>query len=431
MPGAPTHLEDLSGSGTRSSRVLAAIVTWTISAFKTRGINIDPNFKLDRTALKRVSRVVCVVPLVNGAAALLELLSRLILLILFLALSCTPRHRTVMMERMRVTLRMHVQSVRRLSVLAETDDASTRRRKSSLPPEASVLIVGESAVGKSALCDALHRLAKQAGREEALVVAESHGLSLPPALGAFPQLRLLVIVWEAALGTPLPAYVANYARQLEHRCPPSDCAAAATASASALTSPRTSLWRRGSNALNRVTGLPAAEPPPLPVGGSTDATSPRDEAEATDEAATRARGSPPPRRSADSPHATTGVAAPPARRQAGGGQAASAGEGASAAAEGVAGGPPGRPPLRVLVVCNKTDSMPCPMPQIQGLKPETAFIALSALRGTNLAHLWKMVAPLLPEGPCASPGGGGGGGGGGSGRGAGALPPKPQAGRDE
>jgi len=35
------HLEDLSGGGggSRSTRVLATIVTWTISAFKTRGIN--------------------------------------------------------------------------------------------------------------------------------------------------------------------------------------------------------------------------------------------------------------------------------------------------------------------------------------------------------------------------------------------------------
>ena len=50
--------------------------------------------------------------------------------------------------------------------------------------------------------------------------------------------------------------------------------------------------------------------------------------------------------------------------------------------------------LRVLVLCNKTDTMPCPMPQRRGLKPEHAFIAVSALRGTNLGHMWTMVAPL-------------------------------------
>ena len=36
-----------------------------------------------------------------------------------------------------------------------------------------------------------------------------------------------------------------------------------------------------------------------------------------------------------------------------------------------------------------------PMPQRRGLKPEHAFIAVSALRGTNLGHMWTMVAPVL------------------------------------
>ncbi len=71
-----------------------------ISAFKTRGIYIDPSFKLDQIALKRVTRMVLVLPLVNGATALLELLPRPILrflaLLLFLALSFAPHHRTVM-----------------------------------------------------------------------------------------------------------------------------------------------------------------------------------------------------------------------------------------------------------------------------------------------------------------------------------------------
>ena len=36
-----------------------------------------------------------------------------------------------------------------------------------------------------------------------------------------------------------------------------------------------------------------------------------------------------------------------------------------------------------------------PMPQRRGLKPEHAFIAVSALRGTNLGHMWTMVAGTL------------------------------------
>jgi energy-coupling factor transporter ATP-binding protein EcfA2 len=50
---------------------------------------------------------------------------------------------------------------------------------------------------------------------------------------------------------------------------------------------------------------------------------------------------------------------------------------------------------RLLVVCNKCDSMPCPMPQIKGLQPTQAFIAVSAERGTNLGHLWSMIQPVL------------------------------------
>jgi hypothetical protein len=189
------HLEDLSGGGggSRSTHVLATIVTWTISAFKTRGIYIDPSFKLDRNALKRVTRVIMVLPLVNGAAALLELLSRLILLILFLALSCAPHHRTVIVRRFHASMRMHVQSVRRLSSLTDVDDTSARRRKSSFPPEATVLIVGHSTVGKTALGDALHRLARKVG-------------SPPPPRACSPPARLML----APL--PLPCKLAHSAQ---------------------------------------------------------------------------------------------------------------------------------------------------------------------------------------------------------------------------
>ena len=366
MAEVPLQVEDLSG-GTRSSRVLAAIMTWTLSAFKTRGIHIDPAFKLDRSALRRVSRVVCVVPLVNASVALLELISRLILLILFLALSCAPRQRKVMVERMRETLQMHVQSVRRLSVVTE-DDASVRRRKSSLPPDATVLVVGAGSVGKTALGAALHRLAKKAGRDDALVLAESHGQSLP-SLDAFPELRLLIIVWEAAQGTPLPAYVANYFQQLER------------SSGGGASQPRRS--RRGAadggGELSPGEGRPAS-PTTATRGAASAPAAAVAEAPACEESLPTTSVGP------------TGGAA--VRGREGGGASAAAGLDASEAT--AATGPASKPPLRVLVVCNKTDSMPCPMPQIRGLKAEQAFIAVSALRGTNLGHLWTMASPLLP-----------------------------------
>lgn len=102
---------------TRSRTVINYIVSLTISALNARGGHkIDPGFVLDRDAIKRVGKVMCVYstkPLVNGAALLLELFYRLLLLIIFLALSYSPRHRSVVVERLRSTLESHVTSVRR------------------------------------------------------------------------------------------------------------------------------------------------------------------------------------------------------------------------------------------------------------------------------------------------------------------------------
>ena len=81
-----------------------------------RGHKIDPAFVLDRDALKRVGKVMCLYstkPLVNGVAMLLELFYRFLLLIIFLALSYSPRHQTVVVERLKITLASHVSSVRR------------------------------------------------------------------------------------------------------------------------------------------------------------------------------------------------------------------------------------------------------------------------------------------------------------------------------
>ena len=78
---------------------------------------IDPNeIVLDKQTLRRVGKVVAIYstrPLVQGTAFLLELIARLLLLIIFLALSCSPRHRTVVVERVRGTLETHVNAVRR------------------------------------------------------------------------------------------------------------------------------------------------------------------------------------------------------------------------------------------------------------------------------------------------------------------------------
>ena len=62
--------------------------------------------------------------------------------------------------------------------------------------------------------------------------------------------------------------------------------------------------------------------------------------------------------------------------------------------------PPPRRPLPIIVICNKTDVSPCPLPEIEGLgSQKCTFIALSAHKGTNTDHIWEMVHDRLPKSP--------------------------------
>ena len=90
--------------------------------------------------------------------------------------------------------------------------------KDHLPPDARLLIVGANAVGKTSLSRALQRVARKAG-VEALPIAEAHGPRLPELEALGPGLELILVVWEAAQGTPLPAYVARYTSQIRNRPP--------------------------------------------------------------------------------------------------------------------------------------------------------------------------------------------------------------------
>lgn len=188
-------------------------------------------------------------------------------------------------------------------------------------------------------------------------------------------------MWEAAQGTPLPAYVARYTHQLKVQLSP----------------PSTGEAGGGGSGKRRA----GAD------GSHEDATA----ATAGEETHEQAHGDIAAAPSAAPPIATSlskGKGASPTshRRSSSGGNegVASAAAGAveaSAPAEAVAPAPAAAVPAkplrapRVLVVCNKCDSMPCPMPQIRGLPQAQAFIAVSAERGTNLAHLWSMVLPVL------------------------------------
>ena len=46
---------------------------------------------------------------------------------------------------------------------------------------------------------------------------------------------------------------------------------------------------------------------------------------------------------------------------------------------------------RKIVLCNKTDVQPCPLPDIAQLESSTIFLAGSATRGTNMRELWRRV----------------------------------------
>lgn len=47
--------------------------------------------------------------------------------------------------------------------------------------------------------------------------------------------------------------------------------------------------------------------------------------------------------------------------------------------------------VQTLILCNKTDVTPCPMPEASSLPSDVLFIAGSAKRGTNMDNLWRYV----------------------------------------
>jgi hypothetical protein len=264
----------------KKATAFAAMVGWLLSLAAARGgVTIDPDLvlRLDRDTLMRAfERVVVSLsrPIVSGAAALLEVLSRLVLLLLALVLCAAPNHREAVLQRVRGVLREHVEVAVRLS-LRMSPTPRPPPPLAALPAGAlpNILVVGAPGVGKSTLISALRSSAKDHGLE----LAAAEGLPTGRALEAYAKVRLGIVVWEAALDQPLGAYVQRYAEQMQ-----------------------------------AVVGNPS---------------------------------------------------------------------------------------LNVVVVCNKTDLTPCPIPQLSELRESQPFIAVSAERGTNLRHFWGMVQPTLSKPP--------------------------------
>jgi hypothetical protein len=265
----------------KRATVLAAVLGWLLSLAAARGVTIDPDVvlqlntaTLSTLSLRVVEKLVVSLsrPLVSGAAALMEVLSRVLLLLLALVLCAAPSHREAILQRARSFLRDHVEVAVRLS-LRMSPAPSPPQALAELPTGAppNVLVVGATGVGKSALIGAMSSQAEQHG----LVLAAAEGLPSGRALEAYAKVRLGVIVWEASLTQPLGAYVQQYVEQMQ-----------------------------------AVVGNPS---------------------------------------------------------------------------------------LSVVVVCNKTDVVPCPIPQLAELGDAQPFIAVSAERGTNLRHLFGLLEPNLSK----------------------------------
>jgi hypothetical protein len=99
---------------TKRATALAAVLGWLLSF----GVTIDPDVilqlnsaTLSTLSLRVVEKLVVTLsrPLVSGAAALMEVLSRVLLLLLALLLCAAPTHREAILQRARSFLRDHVE----------------------------------------------------------------------------------------------------------------------------------------------------------------------------------------------------------------------------------------------------------------------------------------------------------------------------------
>ena len=96
----------------------AAVLGWLLSLAAARGVTIDPDVvlqlnsgSLSTLSLRVVEKLMVTLsrPVVAGAAALLEVLSRALLLLLALVLCAAPRHREAILQRARSFLQNHVE----------------------------------------------------------------------------------------------------------------------------------------------------------------------------------------------------------------------------------------------------------------------------------------------------------------------------------
>jgi len=136
-PEAPPSWSSMANKQPQKAPAAAAILGWLLSLAAARGVQVpvDPGvlLRIDRGTLVRVLEAAVVTlsrPVVSGAAALMELLSRAVLLLLAVILCATPSKREVVLQRVRALLKEQVEVAVR-SLLPPPCSAATAGRSRS------------------------------------------------------------------------------------------------------------------------------------------------------------------------------------------------------------------------------------------------------------------------------------------------------------
>ena len=204
-----------SPAAAKQTRSLA-VLSWLVAAAAARasalGLAVAPEFLTEGGApsLFRTGSVRSLLsrPVLSGGVFVMELICRLMVMMLALLLCCTPKHRDAVLQRVRRVLKHEVDKMAlSMQTALDQERPGVTLTPDGAPPHA--VVVGAPGVGKSALIGALREVARERGVQ--LCVAEG----LPAAGADCAEVRLGVIVWEAALEASLSHYVHKYNAQLQ------------------------------------------------------------------------------------------------------------------------------------------------------------------------------------------------------------------------
>ena len=208
-----------SPAAAKQTRSLA-VLSWLVAAAAARasalGLAVAPEFLTEGGApsLFRTGSVRSLLsrPVLSGGVFVMELICRLMVMMLALLLCCTPKHRDAVLQRVRRVLKHEVDKMAlSMQTALDQERPGVTLTPDGAPPHA--VVVGAPGVGKSALIGALREVARERGVQ--LCVAEG----LPAAGADCAEVRLGVIVWEAALEASLSHYVHKYNAQLQSAVP--------------------------------------------------------------------------------------------------------------------------------------------------------------------------------------------------------------------